>query len=167
MPDLIAIGQGLNAVKALTDIAKTIVGLRDSAKLLETTVEFQQQLLSIQKALLDAQTEQATLIQTIRDLEEEVARFKTWETEKQRYELKDLGSGALARMIKSDAQGTEPFHAICANCYERGEKRYLQDTGDLSRMPYMVWGCLNCGSKIVIGQWPPAFAQDASPSPPA
>ena len=49
MPDLIYIGQGLNAVKALTDIAKTMVGLRDSAKLLETTVEFNQQFLSYKK----------------------------------------------------------------------------------------------------------------------
>ena len=51
MPDLIAIGQGLNAAKALMDIAKTIVGLRDSGKRLEATVEFNQQLFSVQKSL--------------------------------------------------------------------------------------------------------------------
>jgi hypothetical protein len=76
MPDLIAIGQGLNAAKALMDIAKTIVGLRDSGKLLEATVEFNQRLLSVQKALLDAQAEQAALVQTIGDLEKEIAPLK-------------------------------------------------------------------------------------------
>jgi hypothetical protein len=67
MPDLIAIGQGLNAVKALMDIGKTLVGLRDSAKLLEAKVEFSHQLFAVQKALLEAQAEQATLVQTIRE----------------------------------------------------------------------------------------------------
>jgi hypothetical protein len=39
MPDLFAISHALNALKATTDIVKTIAGLRDSAKLLESTVE--------------------------------------------------------------------------------------------------------------------------------
>jgi len=64
MVDLIAISQGLNALKGTSDLIKTIVGLRDSAKLLETTVELNQQILSVQKALADAQTEQATLVET-------------------------------------------------------------------------------------------------------
>jgi len=46
-------------------MGKTMLGLRDSAKVLEATVEFNQQLLSVQRALLDAQAEQTTLIQTI------------------------------------------------------------------------------------------------------
>jgi hypothetical protein len=71
MPDLIAISQGLNAVKAATEIVKTIAGLRDSAKLLENTVELNQKILSVQTALADAQAEQATLLQTIREREEE------------------------------------------------------------------------------------------------
>jgi ribosomal protein L29 len=160
MPDLIAIGQGLNAVKAATEIVKTMIGLRDSAKLIENTVKLNSEILSVQKALADAHAEQTTLLQTVRELEQEIARMKTWETEKQRYELKDLGAGAFACTIKQNAQGAGPFHAICANCYERGEKSYLQDTRDLTRMPYMIWGCPNCGSKIVIGQWPPAFVQE-------
>jgi len=88
MPDLIAIGQGLHAVKALTDMGKTMLGLRDSAKVLEATVEFNQQLLSVQRALLDAQAEQTTLIQTIGALEKEVAGLTAWNAEKEKYELK-------------------------------------------------------------------------------
>jgi hypothetical protein len=126
MPDLIAIGQGLHAVKALTDIGKTMLGLRDSAKLLETTVEFQQQILSVQKALLDAQAEQTTLIQTVRDLEEEVARLKAWETEKQRYELVALAPNVIAMSPKETMRGAESQHYLCANCFSAGKKSFLQ-----------------------------------------
>jgi hypothetical protein len=122
MPDLIAIGQGLNAVKALTDLAKTMMGLRDSAKLLDTTVEFQQQILSVQKALLDAQAEQATLIERIRNLEEESANLKAWEAEKQRYELKEVAPRGFAYVLKPTAGGSEPVHWICAACYQKRQK---------------------------------------------
>jgi hypothetical protein len=126
MVDLIAIGQGLNALKGASDLIKIIVGLRDSAKLLETTVDLNQQILSAQKALADAQTEQATLVETIRQREEEIARLKTWETEKQRYRLIEVAPGALAYVVKPQAQGSEPEHLICPTCYERAQKSVLQ-----------------------------------------
>jgi hypothetical protein len=165
MPDMLAIAQGLNAAKALTDIAKTMFGLRDSAKLLEATVEFNQQLLSIQKALLEAQAEQTTLIQTIRDREEEIARLKAWETEKERYELKDvaMSSGAFAYMIKPESQGTEPLHCLCANCYEQGKKRIMQFTPRLAA-GRRVWSCPACQNEILIGWWPPP-GYPGSPAP--
>jgi hypothetical protein len=156
MPDLIAIGQGLNAAKALTDIVKTMIGLRDSAKLLETTVEFNQQLLSIQKALLDAQAEQTTLTQTIRDQEGEIAHLKAWEGEKQKYELKDLGTGAFAYTIKPEMQGGEPFHCICTNCYQNGRKSIIQNTAKVNPPYGRIWACPICKSEITIRQWPPA-----------
>ena len=33
MPDMLAIAQGLNAIKATTDIIKTMAGLRDAAQI--------------------------------------------------------------------------------------------------------------------------------------
>jgi hypothetical protein len=144
MPDLIAIGQGLNAVKALTDIAKTIVGLRDSAKLLETTVEFQQQLLSIQKALLDAQTEQATLTQTIRDLEKEVASFEAWDAEKQKYELKTVYLGAFAYMLKPEARGGQPPHWLCTQCYQNRKPSIMQALATVGG--WLIYKCPECSN---------------------
>jgi hypothetical protein len=126
MPDLIAISQGLNAVKAATEIVKTIAGLRDSAKLLENTVELNQKILSVQTALADAQAEQTTLIQTVHQLEEEITRLKAWDAEKQRYKLVEVGAGAFAYVIKPEAQGSEPEHLLCPTCYEKGKKLILQ-----------------------------------------
>jgi hypothetical protein len=110
MPDLIAISQGLNAVKAATEIVKTIAGLRDSANLLENTVELNQKILSVQTALADAQSEQASLIQRIGELEKEVTALKSWEAEKQRYELKRYDSGSLFYTLKEAEARGEPVH---------------------------------------------------------
>src|SRR5277367_1923653 len=115
---MLAIAQGLNALKATTDIIKAMVGLRDAAQILEKTVELNQKILTAQGGLADAQAEQTALIQTRREREEEIARLKTWETEKHRYELKDvaIGSGSFAYMIKPDSQRGEPLHCLCAYC---------------------------------------------------
>ena len=62
MVDLLAITQGAMALKTAGDIAKTLVGLRDSAKLLEQSVELNRQILAAQQALVEAREEQAALV---------------------------------------------------------------------------------------------------------
>ena len=153
MPDMIAIGQGLAAVKTLSDIAKTAFGLRDSAKLLEAQVEFNRQLLSVQTALATAQQEQTELAQTIRDLEKKIADLEAWETEKQRYQLVQLTSGSFAYAFKSEEQGSEPVHHICARCYEHRQKSILQKmptnlAGMHMRVP-LKYQCPDCKSEFV------------------
>lgn len=128
MVDLIAIAQGASALKTAGDIAKTIVGLRDSAKLLEQAVELNQQILAAQQALADARTEQVSLVEQTRALEEEIARLKSWEAEKQRYELKRYEPGVfLYTLRESEARG-EPIHHLCAKCYGEGKKSIVQRT---------------------------------------
>jgi hypothetical protein len=146
MPDLLAIAQGLNAVKATTDIIKAMVGLRDASQILEKTVELNQKILTVQTALADAQAEQTTLVQTIRDLKEEFTRLKAWEAEKQNYELKQIGRGAFAYGLKPEAQGTEPPHWICAQCYDDGKRSILQRAGQT--IP--AYKCNRCGSAIIV-----------------
>jgi hypothetical protein len=55
-----------------------------------------------------------------------VAELETWNAEKQRYELKDVGWGSLAYALKEDARGTEQVHQICAACYQHDKKSILQ-----------------------------------------
>jgi septal ring factor EnvC (AmiA/AmiB activator) len=150
MPDLIAISQGLNAVKAATEIVKTIAGLRDSAKLLENTVELNQKILSVQTALADAQAEQTTLIQTIRQLEEEIARLKAWDAEKERYELQRFDPGVFVYVLKPEAARGEPIHKLCAACYQNGKKSILQVTTEI-RARRRVHQCPDCKTDFAFG----------------
>jgi hypothetical protein len=103
------------------------------------------------RLLLQAQETEAALIAEKRRLEERVRRLETWEGEKERYELRQVAHGVYVRALKPNAAGTEPPHAICANCYERGKKRYLQSDG----LPGPYGGtenltCRECGEVIQI-----------------
>jgi hypothetical protein len=97
-------------------------------------------LIEAQSSVLTAQEERTTLLQRVGDLEKQIAEMETWETEKQRYELKDAGMGALAYTVKSGMEAGVPPHSICANCYENRQKSILSGSN--------VLVCHRCGSDI-------------------
>jgi hypothetical protein len=124
--DLLAIGQGLNAIRAIGEITKVMLGARDSAKFLENSIELQSKVADALVALNSALTEQTALLKTINDLEATIARMKKWEREKRRYELIEIAPRVFAYVIKETARRGAPRHKICAACYEHGQKSILQ-----------------------------------------
>jgi hypothetical protein len=81
-----------------------------------------------------------------------VASLKAWDAEKQRYHLEQVSPGAMAYVLKNEAQGTEPIHWLCASCYNNGKKSILQlgqkkmDPG--GRLP--GWDCPSCKATIFV-----------------
>jgi hypothetical protein len=124
LPDLSALAVALSSLNAAKDIAQAMIGLRDSKAFQTKLLEFQAKLLDANRATFAAQDERHALLERISTLEKEVAGLKAWEAEKQRYELKPLGTG-VAYAVKQEAQGTEPPHQLCANCYAAGKKSFL------------------------------------------
>jgi ribosomal protein L29 len=135
---------GLSAIKAAFDIAKGLKDIDDVTRRNAAIIELQEELLA-------AQTAQSELTHEVGELKKEVADLKTWEAEKQRYELKKFGHG-FAYIVKPDAQGTEPLHQICANCYARGKKSFLASVPtNQARMALgmgIVYRCSGCKAEI-------------------
>lgn len=129
---------GVSAFKTMMDIAKTMKEM-DTANTRNAAV------ISLQETILDAQSAYSDLTDRVRELEEQVRRFETWEAEKKRYELKQLYPGFLAYAVKETERGGEPLHAICANCYENGLKSILQSNGKLILNEH-AFVCLSCKS---------------------
>src|SRR4051794_8174501 len=75
---------------------------------------------------IEAREAHSVQAERIRTLEAEVASLKAWDAAKEPYELKPLGSGAIAYMLKPEARGTEPPHWLCPNCYTQGKKSFFQ-----------------------------------------
>jgi Zn finger protein HypA/HybF involved in hydrogenase expression len=146
--DITSISSALASIKAAKDIAQSMVNLRDTAAMQAKIIEFQSKILDAQSAASSAQEERATLIERVRNLEQEVARFKQWDTDKQRYELKNWGQGAFACVLKVDATPPEPPHALCVTCYDNGKKSILQFNGQV-RIPEMAWHCPSCKAKVM------------------
>ena len=135
---------GISALKSAFDIAKGLKDIDNAARRNAAIIELQEKILAAQAA-------QSELTERVRELEEKVAGFETWETEKQRYELKKFGNG-FAYILKADAQPTETPHEICANCYARGKKTYLARVPTNTARQHLgmgtVYRCPDCKAEI-------------------
>ena len=111
-------------------------------------MELQTVIFEAQGDALAAQSEQFTLSQRVRDLEAEVANAKAWDAEKQRYQLQEFPTGALAYVLKPEADNGEPPHRLCANCYQEAHKSILQTIARHSSGE--VAECQRCKSRLTL-----------------
>jgi len=146
---------GLSAFKTLFDTARSLKDMNDAVVRSAAVIELQEQILS-------ARAQQIELIERVRELEREVAQFKTWETEKQRYKLKDFGQNTFAYELKPEAANDEPEHLICPQCYQTGRKSILQFEGrDVHQRE--SYRCFSCKTRLDLGV---VRHRDLSPRPP-
>jgi hypothetical protein len=126
MPDLSAISDALTSFKALKDIALAMVGLRDAKAFDAKLIEFNSALIDAQTSVFAVNQERTALVERIGALEAKVTELENWETEKQRYELKEVAPRNFAYVLKPQTQGSEPSHWICPGCYQKRQKSILQ-----------------------------------------
>jgi hypothetical protein len=139
----------MSSLKAAKDIAQTMVGLRDAQAFQAKAIEFQSKIFETMERAIAAQEERATLLQEVDALKQEVARFEAWETEKQRYELKDAGNGALAYALKAAEGNPEQPHWACPQCYQDRKISILQpETKAIGRTHHLI--CNRCRTDLIL-----------------
>lgn len=154
MPDLIAIAQGLNAIRSASQIAQAMIGLRDEARILEHSVDLNRKIADALAALNAAHTEQAALLESVDKLKKEVTRLKAWNADQKRYQLEQLPPGVNVYTLKqSAAKPGEPIHSICPTCYGKGEKQILQ-RGETNHGQYEL-KCHSCPTTLTVGHFNP------------
>jgi hypothetical protein len=130
---------GLSAIKTAFDLAKGLKDIDDAANAA---------VIELQEKILIALATQSELVETIGELKKRVVELEAWDADKKRYELKDIWHGSLAYVIKESMRGSESPHNICANCYERGHKRFLQPrVSGIGRELF----CSECKTAITVG----------------
>jgi len=143
---------GIGAFKAMLDMAKGLKDINDASIRNGAVIELQEKILSAHQA-------QLTLLDRISELEKEVARFETWDAEKEKYELKNVVWGAVAYMLKPEVRGTEPPHWLCTNCYENRRKSIMQAGPGAGRgSAYKCPACPNTFSADSEPCWLPEHA---------
>jgi hypothetical protein len=133
---------GLGLFKIMFDTAKGLKDINDAAIRNGAVVELQEKILA-------AQAQQAALVDRIRELEKEVADFEAWDREKQRYQLTDHGRGTFTRALKPGMEAGEPFHRICAHCFEQRRKSILQHSHRVAGQEHV--GCPSCKLTFRLG----------------
>ena len=149
MVGIAEISAGLSSLKAGLGILKGLNAAATQASINEVKVELTQHILDAQLALTAAYEAQATAAERIRHLEQQIVQFENWETEKQRYQLCDVGQGALAYSLKGGVEPSEHPHSICPQCYEDGIKSLLKHEHlTAARAETLV--CHRCGLDLAI-----------------
>lgn len=127
MADMILWQAAMTGLKAATDIAVGLNKLKTMTEVNAKAIELQQVILNVQSTALNAQSEQAAMVEEIRDLKAEIARVKAWETQKQRYKLTHPWEGpVVVYALKESMSAGETAHWICTHCYEDGRRSILQ-----------------------------------------
>jgi hypothetical protein len=148
---------GIVSIRATLDIAKAMVGLRDAETFRAKSIELQETILKALDSGIAAREAYAKQLDMLHELEVEVARLKSWDAEKKRYELKSIGIGVVAFVLKPEARGAEPPHWLCPNCFEQGKKSYFQSSNKVERAR-RVFECVSCETIIAVHQdttrWP-------------
>jgi hypothetical protein len=145
---------GLGAIKSAFDIAKGLKDIDDATRRNAAVIELQEKILVAQEA-------QSTLINRISELEKEMARFETWEAEKQRYQLQNLPPGMFVYTLKPAMAGGEPPHRICEKCYQNGKKSLLHSFG--SQGGFETLRCFGCNTDFHVGKGEALYRSDYDP----
>ena len=135
------------SVKALSSLKSE--GLQElRAELLGQVVDAHQAVLELQSTAMTLQTEAAACEKRVAELEEENRRFRDWESERDRYELKELRQGAFAYVAKeTGAQGDKPLPHLCAHCFQNAYRSILQLTEYEGRTPVLT--CPRCKNRLL------------------
>jgi hypothetical protein len=153
MVDLIALAQGFNAARSVSQIVQTMIGLRDSARFLEHSVELNRKVADVLAALNAAHNEQAALLQTINEQKEEIAQLKEWEATKNKYYMEKLVPGKIVFTLKAEeaAASGAPIHHICPTCYTHNRHSILQQGGTVNGQ--FKLHCYTCGTGLIVGDF--------------
>jgi len=137
----------MSAYEILNGLLKLEIGAEVRGRI----VELQELIVSAQLDTLSAQAAQTELSEQMRALEEEMARAKAWEAEKQRYSLTQLPSNGFVYTLKSEERGAEPAHDICIHCYQQGRKEILRSRGTAYGIETLA--CPSCGAQTETGTY--------------
>ena len=140
------IGAAITSLNATLNIAKAMVGLRDAEAFRAKSIELQGLILDSLSKSIEAREAYSAQLDRVRALETEVTNLKDWSAEKQNYELKPIGEGTVAYMLKPDKRGSEPPHWLCPNCYAKGQKSFLNPVGTQVGRGW-VHKCMGCGAQ--------------------
>lgn len=134
--------------QAANGMVKSILELRDTAKIHEKIMELRGMIMEAQGQAISAQAEGLTLVGRIRDLEAEIVKLKDWDRDAQRYELKEPAPGVFTYAVKEAMRGEQPAHQLCAHCYQDRFKSILNQEILAPGMTYIL-ACDHCGAELV------------------
>lgn len=151
MPDVADFVAFAQSLRALADIAKNLLDIRDGRLMDAKVGELQAAILDAQTKGLTANAGQFALLEQVRGLKEKMRELEAWDVEKEKYKLispSPYRDGTFVYVAKqSESPEAGPY--LCANCFENRHKAILQkEIRDPGRCEVLV--CQHCSSDIYL-----------------
>lgn len=140
---------GLTGLRNAYELLKAGYSARNANQIATATGEALSQLSAAWESALASHKEQLALAEQVGELKKEIAKLKDWEREAERYQLTSIAPGIPAYVMKTEMESSKEAHHLCATCFEKREKVYLQNGPSTKQ-----WRCSQCG-----GDWLPADRQ--------
>jgi hypothetical protein len=145
----------VSGLQSAYGLLKDIADLEQAHAIKAQIADLMRQLLSARENAMSVQMRETALLQEIGALKEQINQMETWDTEKQRYRLHAVDSGAFAYVLKPDMQSDEPPHWLCTQCFEKRHKSILQFKEQLHspsgmRSDRSKWMCPNCRAELNV-----------------
>lgn len=123
--DLSAFAGFIGSISTTAELAKTGFAVRDAAKLEQVKAEFSERISRLAFEAAQLPTEHVALLQEKLDLERQVHQLQNQLDDFDRYELRELPTGALVYALKPTHQGEQPAHHICPRCRDVDHKKSI------------------------------------------
>lgn len=148
-----SIDAALQGVKTLIDIVSGLFTLKRKADIREKADQLNTAVLDLQTNLATVLQERIALTEEIGALKGKLASLETWSREKTRYSLTESPSGAYVYVLKKEFASGEPIHSICPKCYEESKKSILQKSSSDPRRDWVA--CPACKAVYKLIDPPP------------
>jgi glutamate 5-kinase len=130
IPEILSATQ---ATQSLFTLLKAANKLANYNELVAAVAEVSGKLMAAHQAGAALQEKNSLLAEEVGALKEEIASLKTFELEKERYSLAEIGTGVYAYVLKESAANGDPPHWLCVNCYSQGKKSILHSKQTITR----------------------------------
>jgi hypothetical protein len=141
------INAAVQSAKALFEIVKANKGLAEYNEIVAAVSEVNTKLMGATAVALASQEKQSVLTNRVRDLENELVKLENWNREAERYQLTEVCTGVFNLTVKPGMENGEPQHKLCAACFNKKQKGYLQRSD--FNMQGTHYKCDCCGFEIL------------------
>lgn len=118
----------LAALATAKDFASFLIGRKIDSEVTDKAIAFQNSIIEFQSIIMSLQAENHSLLQEKISIEKKLDKIESWESEKNKYELKKVADGVFvySRILEEDSK--ELPHWLCPNCFQDKHKSILQRT---------------------------------------
>jgi capsule polysaccharide export protein KpsE/RkpR len=141
----------LTAFNNLRTLLSSLMTLRDGEMVRAQVYEINDQLMTLQSKMMEAQSTNHDQQSRIRELEGELAALKDRINDRERYQMHQFETGVFAQRLKPEYHGELVEHFLCNTCFDSGSRAVLQPYETVLSVGY---NCPHCKNKIVIKNKP-------------